>query len=47
MAQTVGETGSGNQSFPQCFAHALGDMDHARITGRPDGSIRLRVTNNP
>ena len=59
MAQQSARRGRDNQGFPQCFEHALGDMDQARelpyrpaaaqrrITGRTDGCIRLRATNNP
>src|ERR1700726_1262898 len=56
MAQQSVRRGRENQGFPQCFKHALGDMDQARelpyrpaaaqrrIRGRTDGSIRLRAT---
>jgi hypothetical protein len=59
MAQQSARRGRDNQGFPQCFEHALGDMDQARelpyrpaaaqrrITGRTDGSIRLRTTTIP
>jgi hypothetical protein len=59
MAQQSARRGPENQGFPQCFEHALGDMDRARelpyrpaaaqrrITGRTDGSIRLRATAIP
>ena len=59
MAQQSARRGWENQGFPQCFEHALGEMDpvrelpyrpaaaQRRITGRTDGSIRLRATNNP
>jgi hypothetical protein len=55
MAQQSARRGWENQGFPQCFKHALGDLDLARelpyrpaadyrcITGRTDGSIRLRA----
>ena len=55
MAQQSARRGQDNQGFPQCFEHALGDMDQARelpyrpaavfrrIKGRTDGSIRLRA----
>jgi len=56
MAQQSARRGQENQCFPQCFEHALGEMDQARelpyrpaaaqrrIRGRTDGSIRLRAT---
>src|ERR1700732_702761 len=56
MAQQSVRRGRENQGVPQCFKHALGDMDQARelpyrpaaaqrrIRGRTDGSIRLRAT---
>src|SRR5260370_33881628 len=56
MAQQSARRGRDNQGFPPCLEHALGDMDQARelpyrpaadqrrITGRTDGSIRLRAT---
>src|SRR6516165_10931690 len=56
MAQQSARRGRENQCFPQCFEHALGEMDQARelpyrpaaaqrrTRGRTDGSIRLRVT---
>src|SRR6267378_6742821 len=59
MAQQSARRGRENQGFPQCLEHALGDMDQARelpyrpaaaqrrITGRTDGSIRLRATAIP
>ncbi len=59
MAQQSARRGLENQGFPQCFEHALGDLDPARelpyrpaadhrcITGRTDGSIRLRATTIP
>ena len=59
MAQQSARRGRENQGFPQCFEHALGDLDPARelpyrpaadhrcITGRTDGSIRLRATTIP
>jgi hypothetical protein len=59
MAQQSATRGQENQGFPQCFEHALGDLDQARelpyrpaaaqrrITGRTDGSIRLRATAIP
>src|SRR5215472_16982445 len=59
MAQQSARRGWENQGFPQCFEHALGDLDPARelpyrpaanhrcITGRTDGSIRLRATTIP
>ena len=55
MAQQSARRGWENQGFPQCFEHALGDLDLARelpyrpaadhrcTTGRTDGSIRLRA----
>jgi hypothetical protein len=59
MAQQSARRGRENQGFPECFEHALGDMDQARelpyrpaaaqrrIRGRTDGSIRLRTTAIP
>ena len=58
MAQQSARRGRENQCFPQCFEHALGEMDQARelpyrpaaqhrIRGRTDGSIRLRTTTIP
>jgi hypothetical protein len=58
MAQQSARRGQENQGFPQCFEHALGDMDQARelpyrpaaqrrIRGQTDGSIRLRTTTIP
>jgi hypothetical protein len=59
MAQQSARRGRENRAFPQCFEHALGDMDQARelpyrpaaaqcrTTGRTDGSIRLRATAIP
>src|SRR6516225_12490281 len=58
MAQQSARRGRENQCFPQCFEHALGEMDQARelpyrpaaqhrIRGRTDGSIRLRTTTLP
>ena len=59
MAQQSARRGRENQGFPQCFEHAWGDLDPARelpyrpaanhrcITGRTDGSIRLRATTIP
>ena len=56
MAQQSARRGRENQCFPQCFEHALGEMDQARelpyrpaatqrrTTGRTDGSIRLPAT---
>ena len=56
MAHQSARRGQENQCFPQCFEHALGEMDQARelpyrpaaaqrrIRGRTDGSIRLRAT---
>ena len=56
MAQQSARRGRENQGFPQCFEHALGDLDptrelpyrpaadHRCITGRTDGTIRLRAT---
>src|SRR5215472_1180437 len=56
MAQQSARRGRENQCFPQCFEHALGEMDQARelpyrpaaaqrrTRGRTDGSIRLRAT---
>src|SRR6516162_3140713 len=58
MAQQSARRGRENHWFPQCFEHALGEMDQARelpyrpaaqhrIRGRTDGSIRLRTTTIP
>jgi len=59
MAQRSARRGRENQGFPQCVEHALGDLDPARelpyrpaadyrcITGRTDGSIRLRANTTP
>src|SRR6516165_9015602 len=59
MAQQSARRGRENQCFPQCFEHALGEMDQARelpyrpaaaqhrTRGRTDGSIRLRTTTIP
>ena len=59
MAQQSARRGWDNQGFPPCFEHALGDLDPARelpyrpaadhrcITGRTDGSFRLRATTIP
>src|SRR6516225_2577483 len=56
MAQQSARRGRENQCFPQCFEHALGEVDPARelpyrpaaaqrrTRGRTDGSIRLPVT---
>jgi hypothetical protein len=56
MAQQSARRDRENQCFPQCFEHALGEMDQARelpyrpaaaqrrTRGRTDGGIRLRVT---
>ena len=54
MAQQSARRGRKNQGFPPCREHAVGDMVPVRelpygpaayrcITGRTDGSIRLRV----
>jgi hypothetical protein len=59
MAQQSVRRGRENQGFPQCFEHALGDLDPARELpyrpaavhrcnkARTDGSIRLRATATP
>jgi hypothetical protein len=56
MAQQSARRGRENQCFPQCFEHALDEMEEARefphrpaaaqrrTTGRTDGSIRRRAT---